>query len=56
MHGRQWATDSLDIFDCFNPGPANQVVAPRFSPADRIHSLTKAEPSEYCTPRHRHAL
>jgi hypothetical protein len=42
MHGRQWATDSLDIFDSFNPGPANGVVTPRFTPTQRIGSLIKA--------------
>jgi len=42
MHGRQWATDTLDIFEGFNPCPANGVVAPRFPAMERLKSLIKA--------------
>jgi hypothetical protein len=42
MHGRQWATDSLDIFEGFNPCPANSVVTPRSPAMERLKSLIKA--------------
>mmetsp|Transcript_5261 Transcript_5261/g.13385 ORF Transcript_5261/g.13385 Transcript_5261/m.13385 type:complete len:807 (+) Transcript_5261:137-2557(+) len=43
MRAASWSTDSLDIFDLFNPGPADLSAfkTPRYSPAARIASLVK---------------
>ena len=38
----QWSTGTLDIYDAFNPGPANETLAPRYAAVERLASLTKA--------------
>ena len=42
LRSAQWSTGTLDIYDAFNPGPANETLTPRYAAAERLASLTRA--------------